>query len=498
MDGFVLKKDGFKNDKAAKRACEEIKKSLVKIIAARSGISIKSFRELNEEKLKSYNPSSFSLDSFGIEDLQALAYGISNDTFQSHYYSPLVPFMQFFLMEEEKKYKGKIKDGNFDFYTKMEETEKFNELRTSILTSLNQVNVKRSQNDNDELKVFLTKEEYCQVFNRVYEASKQGLQRSVLLEIDFKLGLRRSEISLLAVEDFWIDENGFLNTDDEGYGRLHFPKEKSKGFYSPSPSFGNLVPPKVVELINLYLKNVLYPKCPFSEHAKYAGKTFIGNNSKKVYKDSHGFLFRKEGYFYNPDSNLTPASIGTYFRNIRDLLTFLPKEKREVFSTHDGRHTLNEWIETSIVIPKLNEKRDWAADLQMRHSAKSTDVGKKHYRMKLDEETYKTIIDASINFPYDLRELEKWEIDLGYKSADEKRIDDNGLIKIPTAKQFIPVKRVALTADEKEKLRIRSNELEELLNSTCQKPVNWSAHEWLMKRNGWLKEKEEIDSKLIS
>jgi hypothetical protein len=94
--------------------------------------------------------------------------------------------------------------------------------------------------------------------------------------IGYFASLRPSEVLRLEVNDFLLNEHGFLDTDINGYGRLFLPASKSKQARFPSPIWegteserGTLIVPALVQQINLYLEKLLY------DNQKETGKGYL-------------------------------------------------------------------------------------------------------------------------------------------------------------------------------------------------------------------------------
>ena len=118
-----------------------------------------------------------------------------------------------------------------------------------------------------------------------------GLEKALTLAFWTELGLRREESAVVAVEDFWIDNNGYLMQDECGFGKCYFPEAKSKA--TGADDIPLLVLPSLVIDINHYLKQ-MYSICPFVNHTKFAGKQFVGNTVTKTYEEGHGFFFERQ------------------------------------------------------------------------------------------------------------------------------------------------------------------------------------------------------------
>lgn len=492
-----MSRSSFSSEKVAIAIKKRLEVLLFKITWKRSvgrKILFKGFGfvDITDDELDMYNPELFKWQSFNIKDIQALSDVPST---LSEELGILKKFLTFCLMREE----GRISDGvlneNWNREKEDEEFRKFNHIKSNILRAFNQVPKYTNDkfDDEDTKSVFLTREKYVNYFTTVYKTL--GLKQALKIACGFILGLRRGELIEVAVEDFWIDENGYLKMDENQYGKLFLPAVKSKGCYSPSHRvFGTLIPPYLVRLINLYLREELYTAHPFETHKKIRNKTFIGKNGmKKVYENGHGYLFRPHNC--GPERGYTRESIAVFISKIRTQIDFLNEHEKKYLSFHDGRHALNNWIEKSNYSPaKLYQSRSEAADLQMRHKRKKKakgDVGDQAYLDKFSFEVYLEIIDQSINFPMDWDKLFNWEKIHGYLEGSVNQIKKESIQK-ENVSQPVLFNRSELEGQ----INLLKNQLQESVN----RPANLSITEWLKTRTHYefeLKKVEELLRKIV-
>ncbi|MCP1495153.1 hypothetical protein J2Y73_005184 [Peribacillus frigoritolerans] len=489
----------FSSKKSADSHRRILHLTFFKITAARCGLkglnfSLDSYPDLTDTKWSNYDKNSFNLEQFSRRDIDAISQSLAVETFFSRYVPVLIPFIQFYLMKKDKELKVLARKENWDFQKRYLEDKKAEDLQETMLDDLLQI-TKPILSDNNDEKSFLSREEYVKTFVKVFQ--KYGIREALMLEFSFRIGLRRFETALVAVEDFWIDDKGYLMKDSGGYGRCYFPEAKSKK--TGADKYGILVPETLVDLCNQYLKNVLYYNSPFETHKKFAGKVFEGKfGIKKVYKESHGFFFRRSTNYSNPDQGISGASVGKFLRGIRGELTFLDDNSRRNLSYHNGRHTLNEWVENSIVSKQALRYVDFAADLQMRHKPGRLNLGKQKYRQHNKDVLYKEIIENSIHFPFDLEDLIRWEIKKGYKESHPSTICiENGALDHTTPiGNKLAATRAFISDEEKNALLNKLSEIEQSLNKTKQCPKGMLPTDWLKQRKLWIKEKEMINERV--
>ncbi len=510
IGGVSLVKKGFIKEENAEAHRRALKNLFFDIITSIEGIQfdgdtkLKFFwgHDVEILELEKVSNTEFSLDDFDEECVSLLSEKYSDITLQKHLLNVLKPFYCFYLMKKEKVLKKEKRKNKTSFEERYRMQEDFEDIKTAILDVFNNVVIFEPAPD-EKKKSYLTREQYAKLYARVEE--KYGIYKLVPLELGFRLGLRAKETTLVAVEDFWIDENGFLKTDENGFGWLFLPAAKCKGGKNGgAEERGKLIPPATVKLINEYLEE-LYKKCPFETHKQDAGRTFTTIFGKKVYETGHGFLIRDSRFPERFDKPTTKQTVQKFIRETRGECGFLTSNQKKYLHYHDGRHSLNEWIETAIVEPKLSKFTDFVADFQVHHSS-SGDIGKSNYRNKDIIDTYTAIINISINFPLELPALREWEIKHLYREKYEKmiKIDENTSIMIETDKIKIndvykkspDALKPRLSPEEEKHLAARYKELQDLLNSTTQPPSEGNAMEWATKRMHWLDELEKIKEHL--
>lgn len=420
-------KKGFsKPEKQGPRIRRELSRFFFLMISNRCGSQVKRLKQGNGAHVfatptdrQRFDPDKFSIMEFESSDVASLDKDISLVTLYSYVNDTLKPFFHYVQMEMEKQFDKEAVINRWDPVQSAIESQRIQSICRRFHLAINQVTEPTDRYDDrdDAKKVFLTREQFVLCLTQFYKS--HGLEKALMFAICTLLGLRREELNLVAVEDFDIDENGFLVTDERGVGKLYLPNPKSKGGNSGSKSSGTIIPPHLVRMINKYLQT-LYMECPFQRHGEFRGTIFSTAHEKHVYKKGHGYLFRPRREY--PNSLYNVNSIGYWLHRMdKDTqLYFLPPEERPYLSFHDGRHTLNEWIETAHVSADLMDSRDEAADIQMRHKGNYyKDVGKTHYRKRITQDrSYRCILEA-IDFPWDVMELRKWEIIRGYREPDD-------------------------------------------------------------------------------
>lgn len=485
VNEIVISKSSFSNKEIALKHQRELENIIFQLILARNGHLFKfgDFGQIDiKEDLLETIDFTFDFDIFDSRDLKNLEKLVATSTFHQRV-QYLKKLLSYWIMVRESDLRILMLKGTLTAEEERIKERNMNLIRSNIMSAFNQVGNNRSIKFEDEESnsLFLSRGEYVQLFTHVFKTF--GLQSACLLAVTFILGMRRSEASKLAVEDFNIDVEGYLVPDKDGYGRLNFPAEKSKGGYGPSSLlFGTLIPPYVVKLINIYLRDCIYADYPYEKHKEYAGKQFKTKYSVKTYATGHGYLFRPNNY--DPDTPYHAASLSVKMKRFKDHITFLDKERMEKLSLHDGRHSLNEWMATARLENfGLQDYRDWAAKLQMRHNRKKgskKDVSKDAYRDNANANLerlnkYKRIIHQSINFPMNLDDLKYWEDKYGYNTAvncDLSKFNDF------TSRDINIEHRV----DPMEEVKKRIIEIEKELNVSKNTPHDVSIKEWLQAR----------------
>lgn len=468
-------------------------------------------RSMTDDEIRIFTENPYPLKLFGMKEYAFLQEKYHSATFERIIKMYLKPFYTYYfmLLEDNSNDDNNIDHENLDIKELMKE-HNYNKMKRRILSTLSSApSVKINMQERRARRVFCTPEQITRLNIRVF--NRFGLEKSLILAFWMELGLRREESSIIAVEDFWIDDNGYLKQDEFGYGECFFPEAKSKA--TGADEFPLLVIPSLVLKINQYLK-LMYSVCPFGSHMQFAGKKFVGNKVTKIYEDGHGFFFRKINS--NPDSHFTVVGIQTFFKTFtkEDPLEFLTAKQRKHLSSHDGRHTLNELVETARVkdINLIDYKKP-TADLQMRH-APGNDVGTISYRQITDRNIFREIFECSMNFPKeDLEQLRLWEIDRGYRKPHDtlvtlesgKIIDvrdriKNEQVEVDTAevKKESPSKSDLINMDELLKTyQLKSKEIDQILNKKlASRPRDWSGNQWLDEREKLEKEKMQLQDKI--
>lgn len=294
---------------------------------------------------------------------------------------------------------------------------------------------------NDPKKVFLSREEGLRIYHLIRTGVKSHpfcvLRSATMWMIFLFLGVRPLEIVQMRIHDFVLDTMGYLKVDNHGWGMFKLPDERSKQRRTGSiEPYGNPVVPRLVALINEYLTILYQYQAPGDD----------------------GWLFRPESTIRELE---TPLRAARWIGSFRPYMDFLGPDVRSRVEQKTGRRTMNEWIagtELPDSLKYLSRDQKRAAEIQMRHRG-GGDVNTAHYRKVISVESFRTILDATLNFPWDTDQLEEWEIDpLGYSQQVEHHVDT------------LPV---ALPIDE------RVQGLQAKLDSLKLQPKGMSTRQWI-------------------
>lgn len=476
----------------------------------------------NEAALKEWDVNLFdSWLNLDIEDFNYVIKDIKSYSFWNQK-RLLIKFLSFVLMQEEKQNKSQKRKIRNDILGKSVTDLSSEQLLHLVLKSQQLVLLDSEYEDSfSHLKalmrqipgevwsgkssssVFLTVLEYIQICVAIMD--ELGLEFLLRWELCSKAGLRASEALVIAVED-WIHDPAtglplrFEGPDGtSGWGKIKMPDVKSKGGYGPSHESEDLpVPPDVTDHYEQYLKRFLFPLCPFEKHKELQDGTYangyvknrIFHFQKKVkengkyfvkefaYKQGHGYIFRPKDYLRKGGEKLQDpmdishplrcfsnhTALTQFISDIRMSFDFLPKDKRNNLTFHDGRHTLNQWIETATYLPFPESALEEVADIVMRHDIqrKNLDTGKKNYRKTnqgfiVQSDDVFRILYGTIGFKSldrDFSAFKAWAAETGYPTT---------LLQAEEAKR----------AKEKKALEEQNQKLQENREMLAQEKQDW-------------------------
>ena len=294
--------------------------------------------------------------------------------------------------------------------------------------------------------------------------SENSIKNATMWQLGCSIGVRPQEIHKLKINHFHLDSNGYLQTDTDGWGLLSLPAEIAKQERSPShPIYHTPIPRDTVKQLNQYL-SFLYKR--------------QGDHNPK----GEGYLFRPDDAFPNYRYK-KPIHFG-FINRLRSRIDFIDDASKEDFIFKASRHSLNNTIMRTYINTdvSLNDSiKQTAADHQLRHKpAKS--VGEEYYMADIEKEQYYKVLDATINFPWDLEKLQEWEMKMGYRVHEEIDMKMNILNEEYN--------------DEIKELQEQLLVIEEQLQKVKEKPKSMSEQQWIAYRQQLIKTKNSISFKL--
>lgn len=496
FDGVDYVKTKFTKDNSAKEQKKIIQRALYRVKCHRAGIvgfdeydkSTLMLRQLNPEEREKVLKLKFDVRSFTKEDMKAVISGMGNGSF--NYRRALLPFLYFILMKEEEKYNELLERSLSDpsiTFNAQDEWTKLKLMKVRFESALKELPKKppKVKKENKKLKVFARRDQVVKMFQGVITNRPGTLQDqtkyAAQLLIGFMAGIRpvemwqmkinehldiekeptHPEFGLMKKYKIKLNKDGeayFERTsvnDLEGWGRIFISEEISKGNYSPSPHYGTLAVPILVEVINNYLR-MLYKKTASDR---------IGT----------GYLFR--GSSYNPDvPYASPKGLFRWIFRIRDTFDFLTEEQMKNFTFYETRHTVNNLIvnRTWIDNPKMNEWKLRVAETHSRHSIQETDdsfiqargkVNEEHYQDVVPLWMYYNVIDAALNFPFEKNALKEYEKQYNPVASDLDAFEDDSNGYVLAEKTNIQKEKTVdkeLSAEEREILLEIEKNLTEL------------------------------------
>lgn len=490
LDGTVIRSSFYKSskrtisheEKEIPRIRRTIASTLYKIAVYRLG-------KIGEKVMRQVY---FDLTTLNPDDITPLREAFSNSTlFNTR--TVLAPFLSFLLQQEKRKAR---KNKNMDDY------DIFEECAVEFLDKF-PLNYKDGKKlPNEIVKSFLTREQCIEVYELLISdpRSSLSLKYATIWKMSCITGIRPEELCLLRINDFLLDDSGFLKTNKLGWGWVYVRREISKMEQCPSSheECKTPIPENLVNDINNYL-------------------CWLYQKQGRLIEKGRGYLFRPRPQL--PETSHT-SSLGTKaFKRIVKFLDFLTYEQQRDFQIKTGRHSLNTmFVEAVDVIPEKlkNWKLERVRQHQMRHKGdKHTEeiqkvqqakTGRNHYTKDITAEEYYGTLDYVITYPWDKRELILWEIEKGYRDP-ETDIDINidfkneleknsfeGIIegekrKKQQVKEEIKQKKDDTSNKLLEKLKL----IEDRLFEIKQAPNDDQAFEgWLKERATLEKDKKEI------
>ncbi|MGR3765256.1 DNA-directed RNA polymerase subunit alpha C-terminal domain-containing protein [Rossellomorea sp. NS-SX7] len=400
-------KKGFAKENRPEKVKKMLSHILYKVICYRAEINNYTAKEwyglryLNEEeylKFKEVNES-FDIQSFTAEDMNGVKNGIGDTTYWVNAIIYLKPLLYYVLMKKEEELTEEARNvGQYNF----NEWNKMMFMKSAFENALNRVPRKKPKPKKKKAKYYADQYSIAQISNALikYQGNKltDPLKYVTQLMIGFLAGLRADELKLIQLKDFWFDKKtGFLLSDNNGFGRLHLPEEKSKGGYGPSPVWGTYLVPRLVELINKFLRET-YKKYPAA----------IANPNLYFFRPRQSVWILERPY-------KTSSYLLTWIKDAKEEGIFdaiLSDEEIEELRYHDTRHTVLELIRrTPIDIKELKEWKHRCAQVHARHDSEMShgDTLTTGYLREIKEEEYAKIIDLTLNFSWNPKAYETVE-----------------------------------------------------------------------------------------
>lgn len=476
--------------KTKKRNIAHANKNLKSIKSRISSVLFKIGAARNNVQQDSTEPIYFDIYSLNQQDILILRQLFSNSTLVSTY-TIILPFLSYLLEIERKK------------ALLTNEITKYSLIEMNFEDFLNQFPLNLEDGDKppvEKIKAFLTREQCIDVYNLLLSNPRSSfpLKNATMWLICTTMGIRPEEILLLRIEDFLLDENGFLTTNDFNWGVLNVRKEASKGEKSPSShrECKTPIPFTVVNLINNYL-------------------TWLYQKQGRHVARGRGYLFRT--HIQNVESRLK-ASSNQAINQITPFLNFLTPDQKKDFEFKAGRRSLNTFFVKAIdVVPEIlgNWKLEKARQHQMRHSGdgythsltkvQQAKTGSRHYTEDISAEDYYAVLEYIITFPWNKKELILWEIEKGYRNLDNEVLnidfkDDAEKTNFATfindetkKKQLLQNKVKQQEESRFDKLTEQLHSIENELHAMKEAPLaDTDFEKWLKARASLLNRKKEI------
>lgn len=485
--GILIKYEGYTAKRVVSnptRTFTDIKQALsvcfFKIICGRSGITdIPTNYELCSNQQSIYNPDVLDLESLTLNDYRYISDKRKTNTLII-YYNQLRTFYYWMLMKKEIE---ELNDLEADY-------RNFKRFKRNTLSFLNQF----PQNTKDihpfekikrMEKSFLTREQMINVKHLLLQdpIGNKQLRNATIWQLCCTTGLRPEEVKMLRIEYFDLTSEGYIQINKHGWGILHLPRSATKQSYSPShEKYGTLVSKDTVKQLNIYLKK-LYAQSGSSLHG-------------------YGYLFRPNSLDPETPYNVMKKS---FIRRIRPFLTFLQPIQREDFILKSSRHSMNNLIMKANLPDKTigAQTQKIAAQHQMRHAPEKLSVAEKYYLDDITQEEFYSVLNYTINFPWNKKELALWEVQNGYQtisSTSSANVPDDiqkfiTKIKVNQEKEEFQQKK-----EMEEKISSYKNEIEQInkaLAQTTRPPKGMDIREFMFERKK-LREKKEKLEKIIT
>lgn len=484
--GILIRYEGYTAKRVVsnpERTFLEIKQILAicffRIICGRLGIKdIPTNCELSSDDWLIYNPDILELEDINLNDYLYVSANRKSNTLIT-YYHQLRTFYYWMLMKKEIE---ELDDLESDYRS-------FKKLKRNIRGLLNQFpQGKKDINPYETIKhmekSFLTREQMISVKHLLLKdpIGKEQLRNATIWQLCCTTGLRPEEVGTLRIEYFDLTSTGYINLNEYGWGILRLPRLATKQNYSPShKKYGTLVPKDTVEQLNSYLKK-LYQR---------QGNTITG-----------------KGYFFRPHSLDSETSYKVLKKNfigrIRPFLTFLEPKQQKDFNLKSSRHSMNNLIMKANLPDKTigAQTQKIAAQHQMRHAPEKLSVAEKYYLDDITQEEFYSVLNYTINFPWNKKELALWEIQNGYRtisSTSSAEVPDD-IKKLITKIKVNQEKAEFQQKKEMEgKMSAYKNEIDQInkiLAQTTRPPKGMDIREFMFERKK-LREKKENLEKII-
>jgi|GEM_PF-3246616 len=435
-----------------------ISSAFVLIIAGRCGIEEDFHKNpLQKNRIpEDFNPDVFDIYKISQDDYFFLSTKRKGNTLIS-YLNHLRPFY-FYLLDKLEE----------DAVDDPEDFRNFSRIKRKVLKFLHQFPRKVSDLNkadiNKRTKTFLTREQMVLIKQYLLEdiRARDPLKNATMWQLACTTGVRPEELHKLKINHFRLNAEGYLETDENSWGILILPADISKQGNSPShPDYHTPVPPEMVRQLNLYL-------------------SFIYRKQGKSNPKGKGFLFRPD--YALPEYQYRKPIVFDFINRLRPRLDFLDDIRKHDFIFKASRHSLNNTIMRSFIkddVPLNDLAKRTAADHQLRHKP-TRSVGEEFYLSEITKEQFYQVLDATINFPWNLEKLKVWEEERGYRLGEMvlevESYTDNLYDENPERKQL-----------QEQLLNIDSE-----LIQIQQKPKNMTEPQWISKRQSLIAAKKNI------
>jgi len=449
----------FKNRDVAMKVKDDLSRCIYKIICARSGIQnywqlefttsgLGTYRELTPAELGKFDPLLFSLPDTEEDDIKSIMTGLEQTT-RAGLRTMLKPFFFYGLMKEKEELRKEkrlisrileLDEREMKMNAWRVKSERHNDTYEAIEAGFRQYTpASIPEPNNQRPKIWLSRRQIVEVIQMIVNnktSSPIGFQNplkyATMLLLAFMTGIRPAEMRRVRLEyDIALNTDGFLKTDEFGFGKLTLRPEICKAGGSHK-EHGTLIVPVLVEYMNAYL-TWLYEKNPKDRGTGYLfrSKDEYPSTCYKTPKAMFAWLWgRYDGQYRVQDA----------FKRI------LGDNVDKNFSTYDPRHSVNQLIVngTRYSSDYLQQNALKAAKLHLRHKGKA-DVNEDAYQQGLSYDVYRKIIQESLCFPLALQgedNVDDWE---------QSRMTEGGAIT-----------RSAMTEENKEVLEECKCEIEKI------------------------------------